>query len=238
MLSVHRDRLFVTDPPHRPLLDSVFPLCHENRYFVEHLIVPEGAFVLDLCTGSGILAVFAAERAQRVIASDINPRALEFARLNAALNGVDGKIEFRLGDLFEPVKGMRFDLITVNPPFEPTPKGWENYLHSDGGPSGLDIVARIFEQAGDYLMPNGTIQIITYIPVGRLSLINHIRAMFRKVIIDDLGTVDGERFRFFQSKRLIRIAEPPLPLEHADYGTLRYVHLKASGLQEWTEEVN
>ena len=72
--------------------------------------------VLDLGTGCGILAHFASEFSGRIVATDINPRACEYAELNARLNSLES-IEVRAGDLFEPVRGERFDLILTNPPF-------------------------------------------------------------------------------------------------------------------------
>src|ERR1700738_45323 len=142
---VYKNKVLVTDPPRCKRVDAVLPLCHENRFLVEHMYVPAGGNVLDLCTGSGVLSLFAAEKARRVIGTDINRRAIEFASLNAQLNGVGPKIELRLGDLFEPVGGMRFDAILANPPFEPTPKGWPRYLHSDGGEDGLSVTRQIIE---------------------------------------------------------------------------------------------
>jgi release factor glutamine methyltransferase len=73
--------------------------------------------VLDMGTGSGVCAVFAAAHAARVVAVDINPSAVRCARINALLNGVEEKIEVRQGDLFAPVRDERFDLILFNPPF-------------------------------------------------------------------------------------------------------------------------
>ena len=73
--------------------------------------------VLDMGTGSGICAVFAAKRARRVVAVDINAAAVRCASINAQLNGLEDKIEARHGDLFEPVAGRRFDRILFNPPF-------------------------------------------------------------------------------------------------------------------------
>ncbi len=71
--------------------------------------------VWDLGCGSGVQAVFAAQLADEVIATDIDPRAIEFTKQTAQLNGVN--IETRLGSLFEPVHGETFDLIVSNPPF-------------------------------------------------------------------------------------------------------------------------
>lgn len=73
--------------------------------------------VLDMGTGSGVCAVFAARRARRVVAVDINTAAVRCVSINALLNRLEDKIEARHGDLFEPVAGQRFDRILFNPPF-------------------------------------------------------------------------------------------------------------------------
>jgi HemK-related putative methylase len=77
----------------------------------------EGSRALDLGTGSGVGAVFAARRGHRVTAVDLNPEAVRCARLNALLHRLEDRIEAREGDLFEPVAGEVFDLILFNPPF-------------------------------------------------------------------------------------------------------------------------
>ncbi|MSP59854.1 MAG: methyltransferase domain-containing protein [Myxococcales bacterium] len=71
--------------------------------------------LLDLGTGCGIIAIEAAARGHRVIATDLYPSALDLARFNAALNGLDGAIDFRQGHWCEPVQGERFDLILTAP---------------------------------------------------------------------------------------------------------------------------
>ena len=72
---------------------------------------------LDMGTGSGVGAIFAARRGFRVTAVDLNPEAVRCARINILLNRLEGQVEVREGDLFEPVAGERFDLVTFNPPF-------------------------------------------------------------------------------------------------------------------------
>ncbi len=76
-----------------------------------------GLTVLDLGTGSGVGAVFAARRGAAVVAVDINPEAVRCAQINALLNGVEERIEAHQGDLFEPVRGRTFDLVLFNPPY-------------------------------------------------------------------------------------------------------------------------
>jgi HemK-related putative methylase len=80
------------------------------------LIGPD-AEVLDMGTGSGVCAVFAARHARRVVAVDINAAAVRCATINAQLNRLEERIEARHGDLFQPVGGQRFDVILFNPPF-------------------------------------------------------------------------------------------------------------------------
>ena len=80
---------------------------------------PEGSgvTVLDMGTGSGVGAVFAAQWAGRVVAVDISPAAVRCARINALLNHVEDRVDVVEGDLFEPVAGKRFDVILFNPPY-------------------------------------------------------------------------------------------------------------------------
>ncbi len=72
---------------------------------------------LDLGTGSGVGAVFAARRGFRTVAVDINPHAVRCARINALLHRQEEQIDVRQGDLFAPVAGECFDLVLFNPPF-------------------------------------------------------------------------------------------------------------------------
>ena len=116
---------------------------------------------LDLGTGCGIQALHLAREARRVVATDISARAIELARLNAAVNGVTS-IEFRLGSLFEPVEGEVFDRIASNPPFVITPRRPDvpEYEYRDGGAVGDDLVAGIVRTAGEHLVPGGIAQLL------------------------------------------------------------------------------
>ncbi len=73
--------------------------------------------ILDLGTGSGVLAIICASFGHKVTATDLNPTAVQCADLNVAQNGFRNLIETRYGDLFEPIAGEQFDLILWNPPF-------------------------------------------------------------------------------------------------------------------------
>ncbi len=117
--------------------------------------------VLDLGTGCGIQAMHARRFADQVVATDISRRALDIARFNAELNGLDG-IEFRLGSLFEPVEGERFDRIVSNPPFVITPRteGVPSYEYRDGGMVGDALVETVLRGLADHLEPGGTAQLL------------------------------------------------------------------------------
>ncbi|WP_072313634.1 DUF7059 domain-containing protein [Agrococcus sp. Marseille-P2731] len=116
---------------------------------------------LDLGTGCGIVALHLRRIAERVVATDISARALGFAELTAALNGVDG-IELRLGSLFEPVAGERFDLIASNPPFVITPRtaGVPEYEYRDGGEPGDALMAAVVAGLAEHLVEGGQARLL------------------------------------------------------------------------------
>jgi methylase of polypeptide subunit release factors len=86
---------------------------------------------LDIGTGSGAQALVASRHSDHVIATDLNPRAVAFTSLNAALNGI-ANLEVRLGSLFEPVEGETFDLITCNAPYVVSPEDRWQYRDAAG----------------------------------------------------------------------------------------------------------
>lgn len=130
----------------------------------EHAHAPApGAEVLDLCTGSGMLAVQAALLGGRVTAVDVMRRALLSARLNAKLNGV--AVRTRRGSLFEAVEGERFDVIVSNPPYVPKPGGDELPGRGpqrawDAGGDGRALLDPLCRQAASHLHPGGSVLLV------------------------------------------------------------------------------
>lgn len=107
--------------------------------------------VLDLGTGSGVCALFAARHARRVVAVDINAAACRCAGINARLNHLEHRIDVRHGDLFAPVRGERFDLIVFNPPFlRATPRN-----DRDRAWRSADVAERFAAELGEHLKPGG-----------------------------------------------------------------------------------
>jgi release factor glutamine methyltransferase len=121
--------------------------------------------VLDLCTGSGAVAsVLASKCKADIIATDISEKALALAKLNSIANGVN--INFKQGDLFEPVKGMVFDVITSNPPYVKSgaisslPRFVRDFAPLkaiDGGEDGLFFHRAIMLRAKEFLHPGGSL---------------------------------------------------------------------------------
>lgn len=121
----------------------------------ERLLRPD-AEVLDLGTGSGVCALFAARHARRVVAVDINPAAVRCAGINAMLNHLEHRIELRHGDLFSPVEGERFDLIAFNPPFLQGPPRNDR----DRAWRSTDVAERFAAGLRDHLKPCGVALIV------------------------------------------------------------------------------
>jgi ribosomal protein L3 glutamine methyltransferase len=123
------------------------------------------ASVLDLCTGSGCLAILASHRFPnaQIDAVDLSADALDVAARNVADHGLGERITLHQGDLFRPIGGKSYDLIISNPPYVdaegmaglPSECRAEPKIAFDGGPDGLRIVRRILKEAGKHLNPGG-----------------------------------------------------------------------------------
>jgi SAM-dependent methyltransferase len=108
--------------------------------------------MLDVGTGSGVLALLAAQHADQVTATDVNPRALTFARFNAQLNDV-ANLELLEGSWFEPVAGRRFDLVVCNPPYVVSPD--RDFVYRDSGMPGASLLEQLIRQSAQCLSPGG-----------------------------------------------------------------------------------
>jgi ribosomal protein L3 glutamine methyltransferase len=134
---------------------------------------------LDLCTGGGSLAVLAARvfPNARIDAVDLSPEALDVARRNIEEHGLADRVTLIEGDLFEPLKRERYDLILANPPYVdaaavdafPPEYAAEPRMAHAGGPDGLDVVRQILKGAPDHLTPNG--RLVCEIGQGRELLL-------------------------------------------------------------------
>ena len=110
---------------------------------------------LDLGTGFGVQALVAAAHSEHVVGTDINPRALLLADFNAALNGIEN-VEWRRGNMFEPVAAERFDLIVANPPYVISPE--TEYVYRDSGLTGDSFCEGLVRRLPDFLEEGGIAQ--------------------------------------------------------------------------------
>lgn len=118
---------------------------------------PIGA-ALDLGAGCGVQSLHLARHSRRVVATDLNPRANELAAWTYRLTGIE--VDQRLGSLYEPVAGERFDLIVTNPPYVMSPPGPERLVYREGRMVADGLVEAIVRGSVDHLNPGGTLQVL------------------------------------------------------------------------------
>jgi release factor glutamine methyltransferase len=169
-----KDQVFLVD-------EHVYEPAEDSFLIAEKIRVKEDDTVLDMGTGCGILAVLAAEKAKSVLAVDVNPYALQCAVKNAENNGVKERIEFRKGDLFQPIKqNERFSLILFNAPYLPSEpdeeKSWIGKAWA-GGPNGRKILDRFVMDSPNFLAAGGRIQLVQ----SSLSDVNRTIEMFAEL---------------------------------------------------------
>lgn len=145
---------------------GVFKPCSDTWMLAEALrdVARPGTEALDLCTGSGALAIAAARAGADATAIDVSRRSVAAVRLNALLNGVGRRVRALRGDLFAAAEGRSFDLIVSNPPYVPAAgarlpsrgaaRAW------DAGLDGRVVIDRICSEAPARLRPGGTLLIV------------------------------------------------------------------------------
>lgn len=128
-----------------------------SRFLSRFTVRRPSRATLDLGTGNAIQALSASAHSERVVATDLNPRAVNFCQFTTRLNGIEN-VEAIAGDGFAPVSGRKFDLIVSNPPFFISPSG--RYLFCDN-PMDLDQLCRRFvKEAPSYLEEGGYFQLL------------------------------------------------------------------------------
>jgi methylase of polypeptide subunit release factors len=134
---------------------GVHPVDDISREALERLPVRSGDRVLDLGCGTGVYGLAARLLgAEAVLLTDLDPRAVACARVNARRNSLS-RVELRVGDLFSPCRGARFDLIIANLPQTPGP---EPFLPSKwGGPDGTLHLRRLLKEAPRHLRRRGRV---------------------------------------------------------------------------------
>jgi hypothetical protein len=144
--------------PNRVDADHVLGISPAATSLAELTVREPVASALDLGTGCGVQSLHLATHATRVVATDVNRRALWLAGLNGELNGVT--LDLREGSLFDPVAGERFDLVVTNPPFVISPATDRPLVYRDSGVPGDGVVEQIVRALPGHLTTGGTGQVL------------------------------------------------------------------------------
>jgi SAM-dependent methyltransferase len=151
---LNRHVLAAPPPAHARFEAAAAPYCGPESLWYARLVALRGPYrrALDLCSGTGLIAML--PQAAAVVAVELDPNAVAVAEVNLALNLVD-HVELRQGDLFAPVAAERFDLVTANPPFLPDAPDGRLPLCGRGGRRGDELLERLLREAADHLAPGG-----------------------------------------------------------------------------------
>jgi release factor glutamine methyltransferase len=183
--------------------DDVYEPAEDSFLFAENLHVAAGEAVLDLGTGSGILAAVAAKTAGSVVAMDVNPYAVRCAKDAARLNGVREKIDFILGDLFTALKtGVMFDLILFNAPYLPSEAGEEETWIGRswaGGADGRQVVDKFIAEVPAYLKSHGRVLLMQSTLTGVEETLSGFKKHGLKAFV-----VAEQKLPFFETLTLIQ----------------------------------
>lgn len=148
--------------------EMVYNPSDDSFLLVDNLNINSGEKILEIGTGSGIIAMYASKIADKVVATDINFNAIELAEKNFENNNIDN-IKLLFGDLFEPLKSeseenQKFDVILFNTPYLPTEECeiLEDNLNYafDGGLDGRKVIDRFLNEVKSYLNEGGRVQLV------------------------------------------------------------------------------
>jgi len=152
--------------------------------------------------GTGLISLKLASMAERVVAIDINPKAALNSQINARENLLDGRIDVICTDLFTSLrKGIKFDLMTFNPPYLPVDNGRDELsLSWSGGKKGLRVISRFLLQASRFLKEEGVILMV-------VSSLTDIKRL--KHLASDRGfsieVIKSKRVGLFEELHLLKL---------------------------------
>lgn len=142
---------------------EVYEPAEDTFLFADNLKLKRSDEVLEIGTGTGLIAIYAAQKTRNVVATDINEHAVKCTLKNTIANKIYN-VELKQGHLFEPVEGKKFDLILFNTPYLPTDEDekLDEQLSAafDGGQDGREVIDAFLYEVKDYLNEGGRIQMV------------------------------------------------------------------------------
>ncbi|MDO5859322.1 HemK2/MTQ2 family protein methyltransferase [Methanobrevibacter sp.] len=160
--------------------DNVYIPAEDSYLLADNLLIKENQSVLEIGTGSGIVAMYASKLTDEITVTDINFDACQLAEKNFKENNIEN-IEILWGNLFEPVKNRKFDVILFNTPYLPTEDDEVlddtiNYAF-DGGLNGRKVIELFLNEVGNHLNDGGIVQLIQSSLSGNEETLNKLDEM-------------------------------------------------------------
>jgi release factor glutamine methyltransferase len=189
---------------------------YASSFFVEHFpYCCEHKKLLDLCTGTGFIAIVLSGlyEISHLLAIDINPFAVSTAKENIAFNKPRGSYEILEGDLYQPIPGRIFDVITCLPPYVPTPQeiilrhsqstNDFFYINTCGGENGRDVIDRVIRDAPKHLNKGACLAIVHSDYVGVSKTLENMETVGLKPNVDaqqryPLGPLGQSRKKYIE----------------------------------------
>jgi len=171
--------------------EDVYNPSDDSYLLLNCVEVAPGESFLEMGTGSGLIALHAAKLGAKVTAADVNPRAVECARRNAARNGI--RLQVVRSDLFDKVTGS-FDVIAFNPPYLPGTASSTSWVEKAwaGGEEGSEMALMFLGSAWKHLAPGGRIFMVLSSVGGLMSLLKAARERYESEMLE-------EKHMFFES---------------------------------------
>lgn len=177
----------------------------DTEFFARNLPIKKGDEVLELGCGTGVISIFIAEKAKKVLAIDINSSAVENTKVNVKKYNLQNKIEVRKGNLYAPIKkNEKFDVIFWNTPFGFVAKKRTTNLEKSVYDPGYKTTKKFIKGAKKYLKKNGRLLIGFSSTLGKLDLIKRFvkEAGFKLKLINKISSTESHpvNFEIFEAK--------------------------------------
>lgn len=171
-------------PPAEPRADFVLGASPASTTLAQLIPRRRVGTALDLGTGCGIQTLHLVHHCETIVATDLNPRALDLARITTGLAGID--VDLRLGSLYEPVAGQGFDLIVTNPPFVMSPPDGSRLVYREAGLPADQLMREVVTAGAARLNPDGLLVVLGNWAIAADGWMEHLADWIRPTGCDAL----------------------------------------------------